>query len=152
MGPGFESLEVHQKKILCFFIFPSYELNSKYDSNWLLICRAGLKADIVDLSYKIQTHISAQAIYRERYARVQGSSPWRCTRKKSIAIAMLFFQRNKSLVGFVKCTSCVKYGFAMWNALRRVKGFILFHIATKEQYFTIFARKLFHIHRRWIFH
>ena len=32
--------------------------------------------------------------------------------------------------------------------LRRVKERILFHIATKEQYFTIAARKLFHIRRK----
>ena len=33
-------------------------------------------------------------------------------------------------------------------ACGRVGGFISFHIATTEQYFTIFARKLFHIRRK----
>ena len=44
---------------------------------------------------------------------VAGSSPAGGARKKALAKASAFFQRNKSLAGFVKCTSCVKYGFAM---------------------------------------
>ena len=33
--------------------------------------------------------------------------------KKALALSKCFFQRNKSLTGFVKCASRVKYGFAM---------------------------------------
>ena len=43
------------------------------------------------------------------------------------------FQRNKSLTGFVKCSPSVKYCFAMWNALWRVRGFISFHLMRQHQ-------------------
>jgi len=62
-----------------------------------------------------------------------------------------FFNEINPLRDFVKCTSCVKYVSRVKCATAR-KGFISFHIATKEQYFTISARKLFHIRQRRIFH
>ena len=52
-------------------------------------------------------------------------------------------------MGFVKCSPSVKYCFAMWNALRRVRGFISFSFRVSEK-FHIDWRSLFHIRR--IFH
>ena len=52
----------------------------------------------------------------------------------------------------------VKYGFAMWNSfavkylLRKCDGRISFHIATKEQYFTISKGNYFTFGRCRIFH
>ena len=43
---------------------------------------------------------------------VGGSNPPPATRK-STCFGKCFFQRNKSLTGFVKCLTGVKYGFAM---------------------------------------
>ena len=40
----------------------------------------------------------------------------------------------------------------VWNALRRVRGFISFHIATKEQYFTISEGNYFTFGISRIFH
>ena len=40
----------------------------------------------------------------------------------------------------------------VWNALRRVRGFISFHIATKEQYFTIHEVNYFTFGVSRIFH
>ena len=48
-----------------------------------------------------------------RWVRLPSSAP-----EKSTCSCKCFFQRNKSLAGFVK------YGFAMGNAPRRVRGFI----------------------------
>ena len=45
--------------------------------------------------------------------------------KESTCFGKCFFQRNKSLAGFVKFALQVKYGFAMWNACGR--GWISFH-------------------------
>ena len=59
-------------------------------------------------------------------------------------------QRNKSLTGFVKCTSCVKYACGVWNALRRVRD--LFHFTLRSNisqllcdYFTFAVRQIFHL-------
>ena len=79
---------------------------------------------------------------------VAGSSPAGGARKKPNAIALGFFQRNKSLAGFVKCTSCVKYASRVKCATAREGIYFISHCDYREQYFTIFARKLFHIHRR----
>ena len=52
----------------------------------------------------------------------------------------------------------VKYGFAMWNSfavkylLRKCDGRISFHIATKEQYFTIYEVYYFTFGASRIFH
>ena len=68
--------------------------------------------------------------------------------KKALAIASAFFSE------ICPCGQ-VKYACGVWNAITRVKcslrerGQILFHIATKERYFTFAARQTFHIpHRR----
>ena len=52
------------------------------------------------------------------------------------------FQRNKSLAGFVKFASQVKYACGVWNALRRVRD--LFH-------FTFCVNRKFHNDRRSLF-
>ena len=56
-----------------------------------------------------------------------GPNPDVASRKKSIAEAMLFFQRNKSLPGFVKCPSGVKLCLRHVKCLRAWEGFISFH-------------------------
>ena len=67
--------------------------------------------------------------------------------KKALAIASAFFSE------ICPCGQ-VKYACSVWNAITRVKcslrerGQILFHIATKEQYFTFAARQTFHIPRQ----
>ena len=47
------------------------------------------------------------------------------------------FQRNKSLAGFVKYALRVKYLLRKCEMPAGMSGFISFHIATKEQYFTM---------------
>ena len=45
----------------------------------------------------------------------------------------VLFQRNKSLTGFVKFASQVKYACGVWNALRRVRGFLTFHVPRRRK-------------------
>ena len=75
------------------------------------------------------------------------------TRKKTNSQELVFFQRNKSLTGFVKCTSCVKYASRVKCAAAREGIYFISYcdiVAEQQgaQYFTIFARKLFHIRRK----
>ena len=49
-------------------------------------------------------------------------------------------------MGFVKCSPSVKYCFAMWNALRRVRGFISFSFRVSEKFHNDWM-SLFHIRR-----
>ena len=59
--------------------------------------------------------------------------------------------QKKALAGFVKCTSCVKYASRVKCAAAREGD--LFHFTSNRaeggvRYFTISARKLFHIRRK----
>ena len=68
--------------------------------------------------------------------------------KKPNAQELVFFQRNKSLTGFVKCTSCVNYASRVKCAAAREGIYFISHcdiVAEQQgaQYFTISARKLF---------
>ena len=71
---------------------------------------------------------------------------------KKDLLSKSFFQRNKSLAGFVKYAPRVKYAYGVWNALRRDRGFISFHFAAVPQNFTLAARQIFHIERSEILH
>ena len=56
-----------------------------------------------------------------------------------------FFQRNKSLTGFVKCTACVKYAPRVKCAAARQGIYFISHYDRREQYFTMCDSTLFHI-------
>ena len=43
-------------------------------------------------------------------------------KKDQVTSDLVFFQRNKSLTGFVKCTSCVKYASRVKCAAARDRG------------------------------
>ena len=50
-------------------------------------------------------------------------------RKKTNSHELVFFQRNKSRTGFVKCTLCVKYASRVKCAAARVRD--LFHFTLR---------------------
>ena len=49
------------------------------------------------------------------------------TQEKSTCESKCFFQRNKSLAGFVKCTSCVKYASRVKCAAAREGIYFISH-------------------------
>ena len=63
--------------------------------------------------------------------------------EKSTCICKCFFQRNKSLSGFVKCPAGVKYAFGVWNRCGG-EGFISFHLMRSIKYHNS-RSELFHI-------
>ncbi len=89
----------------------------------------------------------------EWHSRGQEFDPLRLHQKKTYALiqSIGLFQRNKSLAGFVKYASRVKYCFAKRNACER--GWIYFisldasvsnFTIYKVNYFTFAARQIFH--------
>ena len=58
-------------------------------------------------------------------------------KKDQLTSELVFFQRNKSLTGFVKCTSCVKYASRVKCAAAREGIYFISLYGCKEQYFTI---------------
>ena len=62
--------------------------------------------------------------------------------EKSTCICKCFFQRNKSLSGFVKCPAGVKYACGVWNRCGG-EGFISFHLMRSIKYHNL-QSKLFH--------
>ncbi len=86
---------------------------------------------------------------------VTGSNPVRSTRKKHTFVYqdnVCFFQRNKSLAGFVKCTACVKYAPRVKCAAAREGIYFISHCDLWEQYFTIHAVNYFTFGVCRIFH
>ena len=66
--------------------------------------------------------------------------------EKTTCFDKSFFQRNKSLAGFVKCTPCVKYANGVWNASGRWR--IYFISLWQSQKFHNLWSKLYHILRK----
>jgi hypothetical protein len=72
--------------------------------------------------------------------------------KKHLQIASAFFQRNKSLAGFVKCTSCVKYASRVKCAAAREGIYFIshcdegaiFHNSRSELFHILPQGKIFH--------
>ena len=48
-------------------------------------------------------------------------------KKDQLTCELVFFQRNKSLAGFVKCTSCVKYASRVKCAAARERIYFISH-------------------------
>ena len=78
-------------------------------------------------------------------ARSHWFEPSSGSQKKALAICKCFFQRNKSLMGFVKCTSRVKCAAA------REGSYFISH-CDEGAIFHNLRSKLFHIRHRRIFH
>ena len=83
-----------------------------------------------------------------------GSIPVGVTRKKHTFVYqdnVCFFQRNKSLAGFVKCTACVKYAPRVKCAAAREGIYFISH-CDEGAIFHNSRSELFHIRQRRIFH
>ena len=68
-------------------------------------------------------------------------------RKKTLSIDKVFFQRNKSLTGFVKCTSCVKYASRVKCAAAR-EGICFISHCDEVAIFHSSRSELFHRERK----
>ena len=118
----------------------------------VIACRTFLLAFSCQPCYNSpRCRVRISAIIVASQASEAGSIPVPCSRKEP---PLSFdkggsFQRNKSLAGFVKCPSGVKYAFGVWNALRRV-GIYFISLDASASNFTMTERSLFHIRR--IFH
>ncbi len=77
-----------------------------------------------------------------------GSNPSSAGKKKAIRESEWLFSVKFVPAERVKYVGACEIACGSEIRLRRVKERISFHIATKEQYFTIFVRKLFHIRRK----
>ena len=78
-----------------------------------------------------------------------GSNPTASARKKHTFVYqdnVCFFQRNKSLAGFVKCTSCVKYAPRVKCATAREGIYFISH-CDEGAIFHNSRSELFHIRR-----
>ena len=73
-------------------------------------------------------------------------------KKDQLTCELVFFQRNKSLTGFVKCTSCVKYASRVKCAAAREGIYFISHCDQREQYFTIHEVNYFTFGASRIFH
>ena len=70
--------------------------------------------------------------------------------EKSTCICKCFFQRNKSLSGFVKCPTGVKYACGVWNRCGG-EGFISFHLMRSIKFHNS-RSELFHVEHGETFH
>ena len=73
-------------------------------------------------------------------------------KKDQLTCELVFFQRNKSLAGFVKCTSCVKYASRVKCAAARERIYFISHRPKGDisqfpqgNYFTFGASRIFHL-------
>ena len=119
----------------------------------VIACRTFLLAFSLHPCYNApRCRVRISAIIVASQASEAGSIPVPCSRKEP---PLSFdkggsFQRNKSLAGFVKCPSGVKYAFGVWNALRRV-GIYFISLDASASNFTMTERSLFHIRRIYHF-
>ncbi len=142
-----------------FFFF--YLVGLELDSDISLTSHSSLRKLTVNLPLGESFVLTRGAVEIFRYISSLGNIPPRRYARVTLGArfgepekntcSKCFFQRNKSLAGFVKCTSCVKYASRVKCAAAREGIYFISHCDYREQYFTIFARKLFHVCQHRIF-